>query len=239
MLTAPCEHSRRTCRCCCRALPHSLDRCAFSAAWPTGAGRGMAARAPTCAALRSTVHSQQVMAATAVPHSCSTLPAAALTNPSTRLQPSWAWGSRSQSLQGSESGCLLHQQALSCWEHGTRSSAAHHAANHRAAAAVLSQQVPRCLLTMGVLPTPPRRAMGGSVSFQDALAARLGVMQPSRDDMRRFLEQHPPQVGPVCGSSRRMLQDGAGCPVCHILTLPSISFPGCRSVRASRSWCSC
>ena len=37
--------------------------------------------------------------------------------------------------------------------------------------------------------------MGGSVSFQEALAARLGVMQPSRDDLRRFLEHHPPQVG--------------------------------------------
>jgi hypothetical protein len=38
------------------------------------------------------------------------------------------------------------------------------------------------------------RAMGGTVTFQEALAARLGAMQPSQDDMRRFLEQHPPQV---------------------------------------------
>ncbi len=38
------------------------------------------------------------------------------------------------------------------------------------------------------------RAMGGTVLFQDALAERLGVMHPSRDDMQRFLDGHPPQV---------------------------------------------
>lgn len=37
--------------------------------------------------------------------------------------------------------------------------------------------------------------MGGSVLFQDALAARLGVMHPSREDLERFLEGHPPKVG--------------------------------------------
>ena len=36
--------------------------------------------------------------------------------------------------------------------------------------------------------------MGGTVLFQDALAERLGVMHPSRDDMQRFLDGHPPQV---------------------------------------------
>jgi hypothetical protein len=36
--------------------------------------------------------------------------------------------------------------------------------------------------------------MGGSVPFEQALAGRLGVMQPSQDDLRRFLEQHPPKV---------------------------------------------
>ncbi|KAI3438925.1 hypothetical protein D9Q98_001339 [Chlorella vulgaris] len=40
------------------------------------------------------------------------------------------------------------------------------------------------------------QAMGGTVTFQEALAARLGAMQPSQDDMRRFLEQHPPQISP-------------------------------------------
>lgn len=30
--------------------------------------------------------------------------------------------------------------------------------------------------------------------FQDALAERLGVMHPSRDDLHSFLEGHPPQV---------------------------------------------
>lgn len=36
--------------------------------------------------------------------------------------------------------------------------------------------------------------MGGTVLFQDALAERLGVMHPSRDDLARFLDGHPPQV---------------------------------------------
>ena len=45
------------------------------------------------------------------------------------------------------------------------------------------------------------RAMGGTVLFQDALAERLGVMHPSRDDMQRFLDGHPPQVL-LCTTSR-------------------------------------
>ncbi|KAI7836959.1 hypothetical protein COHA_009208 [Chlorella ohadii] len=40
------------------------------------------------------------------------------------------------------------------------------------------------------------KAMGGTVLFQDALAERLGVMHPSRDDMQRFLDGHPPQISP-------------------------------------------
>lgn len=40
------------------------------------------------------------------------------------------------------------------------------------------------------------KAMGGSVLFQDALAARLGVMHPSRDDLERFLAGHPPKISP-------------------------------------------
>ena len=35
------------------------------------------------------------------------------------------------------------------------------------------------------------KAMGGSVLFQDALAARLNVMNPSRQSVERFLKDHP------------------------------------------------
>ena len=38
--------------------------------------------------------------------------------------------------------------------------------------------------------------MGGTVLFQDALAARLGVMRPTADDMRRYLASHPPLLSP-------------------------------------------
>lgn len=38
------------------------------------------------------------------------------------------------------------------------------------------------------------RAMGGTVLFQDALAERLAVMQPSRSDVERFLASHPPRI---------------------------------------------
>ncbi|KAL4434247.1 hypothetical protein ABPG75_000688 [Micractinium tetrahymenae] len=40
------------------------------------------------------------------------------------------------------------------------------------------------------------KAMGGSVPFQDALAGRLGVMHPSREDLERFLAGHPPKISP-------------------------------------------
>ena len=32
--------------------------------------------------------------------------------------------------------------------------------------------------------------------FQDALKARLGVMNPSAADLQRFLAQHPPSLSP-------------------------------------------
>ena len=38
--------------------------------------------------------------------------------------------------------------------------------------------------------------MGGTVLFQDALAARLGVMRPTTNDMRRYLASHPPLLSP-------------------------------------------
>ena len=43
---------------------------------------------------------------------------------------------------------------------------------------------------------PACRAMGGTVLFQDALKARLGVMNPSAADLQRFLAQHPPSLSP-------------------------------------------
>ncbi|PSC77028.1 phosphoserine chloroplastic [Micractinium conductrix] len=40
------------------------------------------------------------------------------------------------------------------------------------------------------------QAMGGSVLFQDALASRLGVMHPSRENLESFLAGHPPKISP-------------------------------------------
>lgn len=38
------------------------------------------------------------------------------------------------------------------------------------------------------------RAMGGSIKFQDALAMRLGVMQPTRQQLDTFLQRHPARL---------------------------------------------
>ena len=38
--------------------------------------------------------------------------------------------------------------------------------------------------------------MGGTVLFQDALAQRLGVMQPSASGLAAFLASHPPAISP-------------------------------------------
>ena len=40
------------------------------------------------------------------------------------------------------------------------------------------------------------RAMGGSVPFEDALAARLDLIRPSSADVARFLAEHPPRLSP-------------------------------------------
>jgi HAD superfamily phosphoserine phosphatase-like hydrolase len=40
------------------------------------------------------------------------------------------------------------------------------------------------------------RAMGGTVLFQDALAARLDLMRPSKEKLERFLEEHPARLSP-------------------------------------------
>ncbi|MBA3846462.1 MAG: phosphoserine phosphatase SerB [Planctomycetes bacterium] len=39
-------------------------------------------------------------------------------------------------------------------------------------------------------------AMGGAVKFEDALAARLALIQPSRTDVKRCLAAHPPRLTP-------------------------------------------
>ncbi|CEG35819.1 phosphoserine phosphatase [Plasmopara halstedii] len=40
------------------------------------------------------------------------------------------------------------------------------------------------------------KAMNGNVKFEDALAARLNIIQPSRQDIQDCLEQHPPMFTP-------------------------------------------
>ena len=41
-----------------------------------------------------------------------------------------------------------------------------------------------------------RRAMGGTVLFEDALQARLDLMRPSRATVAAFLAAHPPRLTP-------------------------------------------
>lgn len=41
-----------------------------------------------------------------------------------------------------------------------------------------------------------KKAMDGSIAFQDALAARLDLIRPSRADVAACLEQRPPQLSP-------------------------------------------
>ncbi len=38
--------------------------------------------------------------------------------------------------------------------------------------------------------------MGGAVPFEDALAARLDLMRPSRATLAAFLAAHPPRLTP-------------------------------------------
>ncbi|KAL6995074.1 phosphoserine phosphatase [Sarracenia purpurea var. burkii] len=40
------------------------------------------------------------------------------------------------------------------------------------------------------------RAMGGSVPFEEALAARLSLFNPSLSQVQDFLEKHPPRISP-------------------------------------------
>lgn len=39
-------------------------------------------------------------------------------------------------------------------------------------------------------------AMGGTTRFEDALAARLAIMAPSRKAVDAFVASHPPQYSP-------------------------------------------
>ena len=41
-----------------------------------------------------------------------------------------------------------------------------------------------------------RRAMGGSVSFRDALEARLQVMQPTKEAVETYVMENPPKLSP-------------------------------------------
>lgn len=50
------------------------------------------------------------------------------------------------------------------------------------------------------------RAMGGTVLFQDALAARLDVMQVSASAMESYLASHPPLISPGIPELVRELQ---------------------------------
>ncbi|KAH9314687.1 hypothetical protein KI387_023314, partial [Taxus chinensis] len=77
------------------------------------------------------------------------------------------------------------------------------------------------------------RAMGGSVPFEEALAARLSLFQPSKSDVANFLNRNPPSLNPgiqdlvkdlkakgvgvylVSGGFRQMIE-----PVADLLEIP-------------------
>ncbi|XP_064621034.1 phosphoserine phosphatase-like isoform X2 [Lineus longissimus] len=40
------------------------------------------------------------------------------------------------------------------------------------------------------------KAMGGSVTFREALSERLKIIQPTRNQLSQFLESHPPKLTP-------------------------------------------
>lgn len=49
--------------------------------------------------------------------------------------------------------------------------------------------------------------MGGSTKFEDALAARLGLMKPSRAQIEEFIRENPPKLSPGIPELVRELQD--------------------------------
>jgi phosphoserine phosphatase len=58
-----------------------------------------------------------------------------------------------------------------------------------------------------------RQAMGGSMQFQDALKARLDVMNVSRDDLSRFQQEHPFQLSPGALATDVNLIGNCGNPI--------------------------
>ncbi|XP_057816161.1 phosphoserine phosphatase, chloroplastic isoform X2 [Cryptomeria japonica] len=81
------------------------------------------------------------------------------------------------------------------------------------------------------------RAMGGSVPFEEALAARLSLFKPSKSDVANFLHRNPPSLNPgiqdlvqnlkakgvdvylVSGGFRQMIE-----PVAELLEIPPKSI---------------
>ena len=63
---------------------------------------------------------------------------------------------------------------------------------------------------------PARSAMGGSTKFEDALAARLSIMSPSRRAVDAFVASHPPQYTP--GKQALMYLHGT-CPLMPLTRL--------------------
>ena len=53
-------------------------------------------------------------------------------------------------------------------------------------------------------------AMGGAVLFEDALAARLDLMRPSRATQAAFLAAHPPRLTPGALLRDALHRDAAG-----------------------------
>ncbi|KAE8911781.1 hypothetical protein PF005_g9086 [Phytophthora fragariae] len=51
------------------------------------------------------------------------------------------------------------------------------------------------------------KAMNGNVKFEDALAARLDIIKPSRQDIQDCLKQHPPKFTPGIKKLMSTLQD--------------------------------
>jgi hypothetical protein len=69
------------------------------------------------------------------------------------------------------------------------------AAAEAAASSVAATRLASCCAVL-CCPVCPRRAMGGSVLFQDALASRLNLMAVSRQRLDDFLKAHPAQITP-------------------------------------------
>ncbi len=56
--------------------------------------------------------------------------------------------------------------------------------------AILSCLLSYLILMLFVYP----RAMNGNVKFEDALAARLEIIRPSKNDIKTCLKQNPPNL---------------------------------------------